>query len=63
MRISGQIVQKCSQEITEKMILEIDQTAPQIRFVSRSAQKLDDFLKQFHISVSGAKSLDIGAST
>lgn len=62
-RIAGEIVRKSSLEITEKIHLDIDYHAPQIRFVSRSAQKLDDFLEKSKIVIRGTNCLDIGAST
>lgn len=62
-RIAGEVVRKCSLEIAEEIHLDIDHDAPQIRFVSRSAQKLDDFLENSKIVVQWAKCLDIGAST
>jgi 23S rRNA (cytidine1920-2'-O)/16S rRNA (cytidine1409-2'-O)-methyltransferase len=62
-RISGEVVRKMSLEIKEDTHLEIDESASQIRFVSRSAQKLDDFLEMTKIMIQGITCLDIGAST
>ena len=50
-RISGEIARKCSLEVKDAILLEIDEGASQIRFVSRSAQKLDDFLEMTKIMV------------
>lgn len=62
-RIAGEISQKCSQEIAPESELDIDREHPQIRYVSRSAQKLATFLDQANIPVAGYHCLDVGAST
>lgn len=59
----GKQVRKCGLEIVDGTQVEIDMDHPQIRYVSRSAEKLASFLDASGISVVGFECLDVGAST
>lgn len=62
-QVDGKITTKRSMNVVSDMLISIDQTNPQIRYVSRSAEKLATFLDFSGIDVSGSTCLDIGAST
>lgn len=51
-RVDGQVVTKRSLDVISSMSVAIDQENPQIRYVSRSAEKLATFLEFSGIEVS-----------
>lgn len=61
--VDGKITTKQGWEVLPSMDIRIDELHPQIRYVSRSAEKLATFLEKTGISVVGRSCLDIGAST
>jgi 23S rRNA (cytidine1920-2'-O)/16S rRNA (cytidine1409-2'-O)-methyltransferase len=61
--VAGKVSQKCAMEVAPDTELQIDRDHPQIRYVSRSAEKLASFLDATGISVEGFQCLDVGAST
>ncbi len=61
--IADRVSQKCGLEVLPNADVHIDTSHPQIRYVSRSAEKLASFLEFTDISVSGFQCLDVGAST
>lgn len=61
--IADRVVQKCGMEILPDTVVQINRNHPQIRYVSRSAEKLASFLETTGISVEAFRCLDVGAST
>lgn len=60
---SGVKIDKPSRKIAEDAEISVSQDADTLKFVSRAGHKLDGFLEDFRIDVSGFDILDIGAST
>jgi len=61
--IADRVSQKCGLEVLPNTEVQIDTSHPQIRYVSRSAEKLASFLEITGISVCSFRCLDVGAST
>ncbi len=58
--VNGIFVRKCGSKVTPEDFIVVTDPAP---FVSRSGQKLEHALKEFHINVSKKIAIDVGAST
>lgn len=58
--VDGAVASKAGQRVSEASLIEIVQPR---RFVSRGGEKLEHALESFGIEVTGAKTLDVGAST
>lgn len=59
-RLGTEVIDKPGKALPADAAIELEQPP---RFVSRGGEKLEGFLDQFSIDVSGLRSLDVGAST